>query len=138
MSNIYADLRTRSPANHAQLSPIAFLERAAEVWPGKIAVVHGERSLSSVEFHARCHRLAGALHARGVRPGETVAILAPNIPEMLEAHFGVPMAGMVLNPLNYRLDARSIAFMLGHGEARLLIVDREFGALAREALARMD
>ena len=138
MSNIYAELKTRSPANHAPLSPIAFLERAAEVWPGKIAVVHGERSFSYAEFHARCHRLAGALRARGIHPGETVAMLAPNVPEMLEAHFGVPMAGIVLNPLNYRLDARSIAFMLGHGEARLLIVDREFGALAREALARMD
>ena len=101
-------------------------------------MVHGERSLSYIEFHARCHRLAGALRARGIRPGETVAILAANVPEMLEAHFGVPMADMVLNPLEYRLDARSIAFMLGYGEVRLLIVDREFGALAREVLARMD
>ncbi len=137
MATIYTELRARSAANHAPLSPVSFLERAAAIWPGKIAVRHGPQHFTYAEFHARCHRLASALLRRGIRPGETVAILAPNVPAMLEAHYGVPMAGIVLNPLNYRLDAKSIAFMLGHGEARLLLIDREFAGLARAALAEM-
>jgi fatty-acyl-CoA synthase len=137
VSTIYRELRVRSGANHAPLSPISFLERAAAIWPNKIAVRHGPQQFTYAEFHARCHRLASALLRRGIRTGETVAILAPNVPAMLEAHYGVPMAGIVLNPLNYRLDAKSIAFMLGHGQAKLLLVDREFAGLARAALGEM-
>src|SRR5579862_6744057 len=137
MSDHYAELRARRQANHAPLTPLSFLDRAAAIWSTKIAVIHGERRYTYAEFQQRCHRLAGALQKRGIGTGKTVAILAPNIPEMLEAHFGVPMTGGVLNPLNYRLDAKSIAFMLEHGEAQILLVDSEFARLARSALAMM-
>src|SRR6185503_11131007 len=89
------------------------------------------------EFYDRCRRFADALRRRGVGAGDTVSVLAPNVPALLEAHYAVPMAGAVLNALNYRLDARSIAFILGHAEAKLLIADREFGALATEALREL-
>src|SRR5690606_14842008 len=90
------------------------------------------------ETYARARRLAGALAARGIGKGDTVAAMLPNIPEMYEAHFGVPMVGAVLNALNTRLDAATIAFILGHGEARLLITDTEFAPVMRDALARLD
>jgi len=122
------------PANHVPLTPISFLFRSAAVYPEKVAVIHGEQRFTYAEFHARCRRLASALRHRGIGAGDTVAIMAPNIPAMLEAHYGVPMAGAVLNALNYRLDARSIAFILEHGQARLLIADREFSDVIREAL----
>ena len=137
MSDIYADLRSRHQANHAALTPLSFLERAARIWSTKTAVIHGHRRYSYAEFRRRCHRLAGALQKRGIGTGKTVAILAPNIPEMLEAHFGVPMAGGVLNPLNYRLDSKSIAFMLEHGEAQILLFDRELSAIAKSSLSMM-
>src|SRR5262249_54332415 len=120
--------------NYAPLTPLSFLARAAAVYPSKTAVVHGERSVPYAELYARCRRLASALHRRGIRAGETVAIMAPNGPAMLEAHYGVPMAGAVLNALNYRLDARSIAFILDHGEAKLLLTDTEFSDTIAEAL----
>ena len=97
-------------------------------------MVHGDARFTYAEFQARCRRLASALRRRGIGRGDTVAIMAPNVPAMLEAHYGVPMVGAVLNPLNYRLDARSIAFILEHGQARLLIVDREFSDVVGEAL----
>jgi fatty-acyl-CoA synthase len=124
----------RNAANVAALTPLNFLSRAAAVYPVKLAVIHGDRRFTYREFYARCRRFADALRRRGIRPGDTVSVLAPNVPALLEAHYAVPMAGAVLNALNYRLDARSIAFILGHGEAKLLIADREFSALAQEAL----
>jgi fatty-acyl-CoA synthase len=127
----------RNPANFAALSPLSFLARAAAVYPDKLAVVHGERRFTYRQFDARCHSFADALRQRGVAPGDTVAVLAPNVSALLEAHYAVPMAGAVLNALNYRLDARSIAFILGHGNAKLLIADREFGPLVRETLREL-
>ena len=124
----------RRPANFASLTPLSFLAWAAQVYAGKTAVVHGDRAFTYTELYARCRRLASALARRGIGRGDTVAIVAPNVPAMLEAHYGVPMAGAVLNPLNYRLDARTIAFILDHGEAKLLITDREFSPTVEEAL----
>src|SRR4051794_13083434 len=128
----------RGPANHVPLSPLGFLRRSATIYPGKTAVIHGDRRIGYAELYHRCRRLAAALMAAGVRRGDTVAVLAPNIPALLEAHYGVPMAGAVLNALNTRLDASSIDFILAHSEARVLIVDRESGAVAEAALKRLD
>ena len=125
----------RGPANYVPLTPLWFLARSAAVYPRKPAVIHGDRTRTYAEFYARCRRLASALVRRGIGRGDTVAVMAPNVPAMLEAHYGVPMAGAVLNALNYRLDARSIAFILEHGEARLLITDREFSETIAAALA---
>ena len=122
-------------ANHVPLTPLSFLARAATVHPRKIAVIHGDLRLSYAELYARCRRLGSALRGRGIGRGDTVAVMAPNVPAMLEAHYGVPMAGAVLNALNYRLDARTIAFMLEHGRAKLLITDREFSETIAHALA---
>jgi len=127
----------RRAANHVALSPVSFLERAADTWPAKTAVIHGERSWSYEALRGRCRRLANALRARGIGTGDTVAILAPNVPAMLEAHYGVPGIGAVLNALNYRLDAAAIAFCLGHGDAKALLVDPEFAPVARQALDRL-
>ncbi len=124
----------KTAANYVPLTPLSFLARSAQVFPDRLAVVHGRRRFSYAEFYARSRRLASALAKRGIGLGDTVAILAPNIPEMLEAHYGVPMCGAVLNTLNYRLSAAEIAFILDHGEARVLLVDKEFGALAKAAL----
>ena len=126
----------RNPANHAPLTPLTFLAHTAAVYPNRKAVIHGEREVYYAEFYKRCRRLGSALERHGLKKGDTVAILCPNIPEMLEAHYGVPMCGAVLNTLNIRLDAAAIAFILGHGEAKVLIVDREFAGLAKEAIAR--
>jgi len=128
----------RGRANYAALSPLSFLARSAAVYPDKIAVVHGERRFTYAEFHARCRRLADALRKRGVGKGDTVSVMAPNVPAMLEAHYGVAMAGAVLNALNYRLDARTIAFILGHAETKVLITDREFSSTIQEALRLSD
>jgi fatty-acyl-CoA synthase len=128
----------RNPANYAALTPLQFLARTAAIYPDKIAVIDGERRFSYREFYRRCRRLADALRRRGIGRGDTVAVMAPNVPALLEAHYGVPMAGAVLNALNYRLDARSIGFILGHGDAKLLIADREFGELAATALRQCD
>ena len=125
----------RGPANYVPLTPVSLLARAAAAFGAKIAVIDGDRRLSYAELYARCRRLASALARRGIGRLDTVAILAPNIPEMIEAHFAVPMLGAVLNPLNIRLDAGTIAFCLAHGRARVLIVDGEYGALAARALA---
>jgi 3-(methylthio)propionyl---CoA ligase len=133
-ANPYEEGLERVTANHVALSPLSFLVRAASVYPQKSAVIHGERVLSYAQFYARCRRLAGALHRRGIGRGDTVAVMAPNIPAMLEAHYGIPMAGAVLNALNYRLDSRSVAFMLEHGRAKLLITDREFSETIEGAL----
>jgi fatty-acyl-CoA synthase len=126
----------RGAANFTALTPLVFLRRAAAVYPDKLAVVDGDRRFTYREFYRRCCRLADALRRRGIGRGDTVAVLAPNVPALLEAHYGVPMAGAVLNALNYRLDAAAIAFILGHGEAKLLIADHEFAALAGAARER--
>ncbi len=125
----------RNAANHVALSPVSFLRRAAETWPGKVAVRHGALAYTYAQFEARCRRLASALAARGIGRGDTVAILAPNVPAMLEAHYAVPGLGAILNALNYRLDAKTIAFCLGHGGAKVLITDREFSPVVEKALA---
>jgi fatty-acyl-CoA synthase len=127
----------RRDANFAPLSPLSFLSRAADIYPEKVAVIHGKTRISYAELYRRCRRLASALRRRGVGRGDTVAFLAPNVPAMLEAHYGVAMAGAVLNALNYRLDARSIAFCLEHGGAKVLVTDREFSSVAKAALDGM-
>jgi fatty-acyl-CoA synthase len=127
----------KGPANYAALTPISFLARAASVYPRKIAVIHGETRHTYARFYARCLRFASALTKRGIRKGDTVAVMAPNVPALLEAHYAVPMAGAVLNALNYRLDAKSIAFILEHGEAKLLIADREYSETVAAALKLM-
>jgi fatty-acyl-CoA synthase len=127
----------RGPANHQPLTPLTFLDWSVAVYPDKCAVVHGETRYCYAELGRRCRRLASALVGRGIGVGDSVAIMAPNIPAMLEAHFGVPMIGAVLNALNYRLDAAAIAFILNHGEAKALITDREFSPIIKDALAQL-
>lgn len=125
----------KNAANHAPLTPLGFLEWAAAVCPARIAVIHGGRRFTWGETYARCRRLASALARRGIGRGDTVAVMLLNTPEMYECHFGVPMTGAVLNTLNVRLDPPTLAFMLDHGEAKALIVDREFSTAMAEALA---
>ena len=108
-------------ANFQALTPLSFLAWAEEVYPDNIAVIHGETQFTWAEFGVRCRRLASALSKRGLGYGDTVSIMAPNTPPMLEAHYGVPMTGAVLNSLNYRLDAATIAFILDHGESKAVI-----------------
>ena len=127
----------QNAANHVPLTPLSFLARTAEVYPHRLALVHGAVRQDWADTYARTRQLASALQRRGVARGDVVAVLAPNTPPMYEAHFGVPMAGAVLNTLNTRLDAESLAFMLRHGGAKILLVDREFAAIARKALALM-
>ncbi|MGH7041576.1 MAG: acyl-CoA synthetase [Acetobacteraceae bacterium] len=128
----------RAPANHTPLNPVTFLERAAAVYPDRLAVVHGATRHSWRQTYDRCRRLASALAASGIGRGDTVAVMAPNVPAIYEAHFGVPMLGAVLNTLNTRLDPETIAFMLRHGGARALITDREFSPTIEKALALLD
>ena len=116
----------RNPANYQPLTPLAFLERAASVFPDRTAIIHGSLRRSYAEFYARSRRLASALAKHGLGKNDTVAAMLPNTPAMLECHYGVPMAGAVLNTLNTRLDAAIIAFSLDHGGAKVLITDREF------------
>ncbi len=132
--NPYEQHLDKNGANFVPLSPLSFIARSAEVYPDKVALIHGELRQTWRETYERCRRLASALARRGIGLGDTVAILAPNTPAMYEAHFGVPMVGAVLNTINIRLDAATIAFILGHGEAKVLLVDREFAAVAAEAL----
>ena len=128
----------QNDANFTALSPISFLRRAAQIYPQKTAIVYGSRRLSWLEVWQRSVAVAKALKARGVRRGDTVAILSANLPEMFEAHFAVPMCGAVLNAINMRLDAATVAFILGHGEAKVFIVDKEFGDVAGQALATLE
>ena len=124
----------RNEANHVSLSPLSFARRTAEVFPDRVAVIHGDTRFTWSETYARCRRLSSALVARGIGKGDTVAVMAPNVPALLEAHFGVPMCGAVLNALNVRLDAKTIAFILDHGEAKVLITDRQFSPVISAAL----
>ncbi len=124
----------KNEANFVPLSPLSFIERAARVYPLRAALVYEGLAQDWHTTHMRCKRLASALAKRGIGPGHTVAAMLPNVPAMFEAHFGVPMCGAVLNTLNTRLDAKAIAFMLEHGEARVLLTDREFAPVIDKAL----
>ena len=133
-ANPYRDDLPKNSANCVPLSPISFLARAADVFPDRVAVIHGQWRLTWREVFDRSRRLASALAARGIGDGDTVAVMAANTPQMIEAHFGVPMTGAVLNTLNTRLDAAALAFQLGHGEAKVLLTDREFSETIVAAL----
>ena len=133
VSSIWAGLK-RGPANYAPLSPIGFLPRAAEIHPDRVAVIHGAKRFTYAEFFRRAQRLASALHKAGIRKGDVVAEMLPNVPAMLEAHYGVPVLGAVLNTLNTRLDADTIAYILEHGEAKAVITDRMFASVMGPAL----
>ena len=128
----------RTPANFAPLTPLSFLKRTASVYPDRLAVVHGERRFTWRETERRCRALASALTGLGIGKGDTVAVFAPNVPAIFEAHFGVPMTGAVLNTINIRLDAETVAFILAHGEARVLLTDREFSPVIADALNRLE
>ncbi|MGA9823759.1 MAG: acyl-CoA synthetase [Methylocystis sp.] len=125
----------RNPANFQPLTPITFLARAAAVFPTQIAIVHGDLRRDYAQFYARSRRLASALAARGIKRGDTVSVMLANTPAMLECHYGAPMTGAVLNTLNTRLDAAVLAFTLDHADAKVLIVDREYSAIMKAALA---
>jgi len=127
----------RNAANHVPLTPVSFLARSALVYPHKVAVRHGRLAYTYRELEERCRRLASALAARGVGRGDTVAVMAPNVPALLELHYAVPALGAVLNPLNVRLDAATIAFCLTHGGARVLVTDAEFAPVVKAALATL-
>jgi fatty-acyl-CoA synthase len=134
----YRDGLGKSTANYASLSPLSFLPKAAAVHPDRVAIVHGTWRSSWAETYTRCRRLASALAKHGVGAGDAVAVMAPNVPAMYEAHFGVPMTGAVLNTLNIRLDAEAIAFQITHGEAKVLITDREFSGVVKRALVMLE
>ena len=138
VGDIYAQGLETNAANYAPLTPLTFLDWSADVYPGRIAVVHGTRQFTWAQTRERSRRLASALSARGVRRGDTVSVVAANTPEMLEAHFGVPMTGAVLNTINTRLDAATIAYILDHAQAKVLITDREFSPAVTEALGLCD
>src|SRR5258705_10475403 len=127
----------RAAANFAALTPLGFLPRAASIYPDRVAVGHGDRRLTYREFDLRARRLASALARHGIGPGDTVSAVLPNVPAMLEAHFGVPMIGAVLNTINTRLDTRTIGYILEHGEAKVLLTDREYAATVGPALEKL-
>ncbi|MBL8491071.1 MAG: acyl-CoA synthetase [Rhodocyclaceae bacterium] len=137
-SNPYSVGLDRNPANYVPLSPLSFIERSAFVYPNRASVIQGARQYTWKETYERCRRLGSALANRGVGKGDTVAVMLPNTAPMFEAHFGVPMSGAVLNTLNTRLDAEAIAFMLQHGEAKVLITDLEFSPVVKAALALLE
>ena len=137
-SNPYEQQLDKNAANYAPLTPLSFLERAAHVYPSRVSVIHGAQRSTWRQTYERSRRLASALAKRGLGVGDTVAALLPNIPAMYEAHFGVPMSGAVLNTLNTRLDADAIGFMLNHGAAKLLLIDKEFSEMAAKALSKAD
>jgi fatty-acyl-CoA synthase len=128
----------RNPANHAPLTPLSFLERTADVYPRRTAWIHGGERCDYETFRARCRRLASGLAGRGVAPGDTVAVMLPNTPPMLEAHYGVPMTGAVLNTINIRLEPATIAYILRHGGAKVLLTDSELAPAVRQALAELE
>src|SRR6266536_643677 len=127
----------KTPANYVSLTPLSFLARSAAVYPDHLSTVYEDRSFTWAETYARCRRFASWLAGRGIGHGDTVAAMLPNIPAMNELHFAVPMAGAVLNALNIRLDAPSIAFQLDHGGAKIIMVDPEFAGVIAEALTLM-
>ncbi len=135
MTSIYDQDLPRNEANFAPISPLSFIERTAEVYPDRLAIVHGGLRQTWAQTYARTRQLASALQRAGIGKNDTVAVMLPNTPPMVEAHFGVPMAGAVLNTLNTRLDPEAIAFMLDHGEAKAVIVDPEFATTMAKAIA---
>ena len=136
MPNIYTQNLDKTPANHAPLTPLGFLERAAAVYPERVAVIDGATTVTWAELYRRCRRLASALVRKGIGKNDTVAVVAPNSLAIYECHFAVPMAGAVLNTINTRLDADTVAFILDHGEAKALLVDADLSELARAALQK--
>ncbi len=132
--SIYERGLDKNPANHQPLTPLTFLERAASTFPNHTAIIHGSLRRSYQEFYTRSRKLASCLETRGITKGDTVSVILPNTPAMLEAHYAVPMAGAVLHSMNTRLDAKVIAFQLDHSECKLLITDREFSSTITEAL----
>ncbi len=137
-NNPYEQGLDKNAANFVPLSPLSFIERSAYVYPDRVSVIHGARQFTWKQTYERCRRLASALTQHGIGKGDTVAVMLPNVPAMVEVHFGVPMTGAVLNTLNTRLDPEAIAFMLEHGEAKVLITDPEFAAIVRPALDRLE
>ncbi|NLD54521.1 MAG: acyl-CoA synthetase [Burkholderiaceae bacterium] len=135
--NPYRQDLDRNPANYAPLTPLSLLDWVADVYPGQLAVIHGPLRRNWAEVRERSRRLASLLAARDIGDGDTVSVILPNTPPMIEAHFGVPMTGAVLNTINTRLDPATVAFMLEHSAAKVLIVDREFSTAANEALGRL-
>src|SRR6516165_11305186 len=127
----------KTPANYVPLTPLSFIARSAAVYPNHVSAVYEDRSFTWAETYARCRRFASYLASRGIGEGDTVAAMLPNVPAMNEAHFAVPMTGAVLNALNIRLDASSIAFQLDHGGAKIILVDPEFCGVIAEALKTM-
>ncbi len=136
--SIYDQNLDKNEANFHPLTPISFLSRSARVFPDKFAIVHGYTKFTYRQFYDRCRQLADALRQHGIGIGDTVAIMSPNTPAMLEAHYGIPMCGAVLNALNYRLDATTIAFILEHAEAKVLLTDREYSDVIRQAVSKID
>jgi len=128
----------KKPANYQPLTPLGFLERSASVYPEQVAIIHGSRRYNWSQVYDRCRRLASALTTQGIGKGDTVAVIAANTPELYEAHFGIPMAGAILNAINTRLDARAIAFVLQHSEARVLMTDSAFHATVAAALSQVE
>ncbi|MDD5176557.1 MAG: acyl-CoA synthetase [Sterolibacterium sp.] len=137
MPNPYGSGLDKNAANYVPLTPLTFIERSAYVYPQRLAVIHGQRRYTWAETYVRSRRLASALSRRGIGVGDTVAVMLNNTPEMFEAHFGVPVTGAVLNTMNTRLDAETIAFMLNHGEAKVLIADREYSPMVKRALGQL-
>ena len=135
MNSIFDTGLEQNGANHTPMTPLGFIARSAEVYPERLAIIHGELRQTWAQTYARCRQLASALQQHGIGKNDTVAVMLPNTPPMVEAHFGVPMAGAVLNTLNTRLDPQTIAFMLEHGEAKALIVDPEYASVVAKALA---
>ena len=134
MTKIFEKDLAKTPANYTAMSPLSFIERTANVYPERLAIVHGELKQNWQTTYSRCKKLASALRQVGIAKGDTVAVMLPNTPPMVEAHFGVPMTGAILNCLNTRLDAQTIAFMLNHGEAKVVIVDPEFSHTIAKAI----
>src|ERR1700745_921751 len=135
MSKIYDIDLDRNAANFQPLTPLTFLERAAGVFPDRRAVIHGAQRFTYAELYARARRLASALNKVGIGRGDTVSVMLANTPGMIEVHYGVPMTGAVLNTFNTRLDAAILAFTLDHAETKVLITDREYSKVIKEALA---
>lgn len=136
--SIYEQGLTQNTVNHVAMSPLSFIERTAAIYPNYPAVVHGSIRRTWEQTYTRCRKLASALAGRGIGKDDTVAVMLPNIPEMLELHFAIPMIGAVINTLNVRLDAEAISFMLQHGEAKVLIADREFCDVALTACRMLE
>ena len=125
----------KNEANYVPLTPISFLKKAATTFPNKRSIIYEEKFFTWSETYSRCKRLASAIISGGMRQGDTIGFLAMNTPELYEAHFGVPMAGMILNAMNYRLDAKSLSFIIDHSETKLLVTDLEFLSVAEQAVA---